>query len=387
MLGGRALFLIALTATLTCCLSLPASHAQTGGSGVATTNELYRQKINANTVTIIGGSMTGTYLRIADDIARGVGDGDNLRILPIRGGGTAKNVRDILYLRGIDMGMVRADVIETFRGKKHFENIQNRLHYISRLHFDEFHLISSNPNIKSIFDLQGKTVAFHGGGEVSGLLLLNSLGITIGKVVKATIFSAAAKTKTGEYHAMMRITGKSFGGVNRLLKIDPNLRLIPIPYHENLAKTPYAPTTLSHADYPQLIEKGKTIDTVAVSAVLGVFNWKPGTDRYRRIVKFVNAYFSKFDKIVSRKGRHKKWDDIDIYVDVKGWTRFPPAADWLRKQAELRKNAPRVSRRQLEQKFKRFLITSYGEGRTLPDGMSVDQLFSEFRKWLATRRE
>ena len=42
---------------------------------------------------------------MAQDIALTVSDGDNLRVLPVAGDGAMKNVRDVLLLRGVDLGI------------------------------------------------------------------------------------------------------------------------------------------------------------------------------------------------------------------------------------------------------------------------------------------
>ncbi len=342
-------------------------------------NSEFKAKINANTVTILGGSITGTYLRLIDDISRGIGDGDKLRILPIRGG-VVTNVRDILYLRGIDMGIIRADVIETYRGKKHYNDIKNRLSYISVLHAEEFHLMTSNPDIKSINDLKGKTVAFHNETYLSGQIVLNKLGIRIGKLVKTTMFAAAAKTRTGEYDAILRVTGKPFSGVSRLLKLDPNLRMIPIPYSTKLINTVYFPSKISPKDYPKLLPDGKEIETIAVHAILGVYNWKPKTDRYRRLTKFTNAFFSKYEKIVQRKGRHPKWGQINLAAKLNGWNRFGPAEKWLkssklrRVNRNLRVSGGAEGNGKLLEKFQQFLQ------KELPDA-EAKTLFSDFKRW------
>ena len=62
--------------------------------------------INANTVSIISGNITGTYLRYAADIASVLDDGDRMRVLPILGAGAVQNVTDIMFLKGVDMGLV-----------------------------------------------------------------------------------------------------------------------------------------------------------------------------------------------------------------------------------------------------------------------------------------
>jgi TRAP-type uncharacterized transport system substrate-binding protein len=71
-----------------------------------------RDKLNANTVTLISGTIGGTYVQFGADLASVLDNGDNLRVLPIVGRGSVQSVADILYLRGIDLGIVRADTLD-----------------------------------------------------------------------------------------------------------------------------------------------------------------------------------------------------------------------------------------------------------------------------------
>src|SRR5215211_8424675 len=64
--------------------------------------------INSGTIGVISGGADGTYIRIAADLAN-VLDSDTIRILPIIGRGSLQNLRDIMFLRGVDVGIVQMD--------------------------------------------------------------------------------------------------------------------------------------------------------------------------------------------------------------------------------------------------------------------------------------
>jgi len=51
-----------------------------------------RERKNAWTIGIAGGLMEGTYMRFADEIAKILDDGDNLRVLPMVSYGAAGNL-------------------------------------------------------------------------------------------------------------------------------------------------------------------------------------------------------------------------------------------------------------------------------------------------------
>jgi TRAP-type uncharacterized transport system substrate-binding protein len=68
--------------------------------------------LNANTVTLLTGTIGGTYAQFGADLASVLDDGGNLRVLPIIGRGSVQSVADVLFLKGVDLGIVRADTLD-----------------------------------------------------------------------------------------------------------------------------------------------------------------------------------------------------------------------------------------------------------------------------------
>ena len=64
-----------------------------------------KQALNANTVTLISGTIGGTYVQFGADLASVLDDGNKLRVLPIVGRGSVQSVADILFLQGVDLGI------------------------------------------------------------------------------------------------------------------------------------------------------------------------------------------------------------------------------------------------------------------------------------------
>ena len=58
-----------------------------------------KKALNANTVTLLTGTIGGTYVQFGADLASILDDGGNLRVLPIVGRGSVQSVADILFLR------------------------------------------------------------------------------------------------------------------------------------------------------------------------------------------------------------------------------------------------------------------------------------------------
>jgi hypothetical protein len=70
------------------------------------------------------------------------------------------------------------------------------------------------------------------------------------------------------------------------------------------------------------------VNTISVGTILACYNWPENTDRYRRIARFIDAFFSKIDEF-SKPPRHPKWQEVNLEASVPGWKRFPAAQRWL----------------------------------------------------------
>ena len=89
---------------------------------------------------------------------------------------------------------------------------------------------------------------------------------------------------------------------------------MPIPYDRRLQDL-YLPTTLTSDEYPNLLAPGETVDTLAASVMLVSFNWPEKSDHYRRMAKFVDAFFSKFNEF-HKPPRHPKWSEASLNIKI-----------------------------------------------------------------------
>ena len=75
------------------------------GSGLETARAAdiaaQRDLVNGGVVGVISGGVTGTYVRIAADLANALDDGYQLRVLPIIGKGSVRNIEDLLFSVGV----------------------------------------------------------------------------------------------------------------------------------------------------------------------------------------------------------------------------------------------------------------------------------------------
>ena len=272
---SRILLILALTSLFRTdaanAQAIPKS-IQQGGSDAT-----IKMRKNAWTVGLAGGLIDGTYMRFADELAKVLDDGDNLRVLPMVSYGAATNLDDLLYLRGIDLAVTQSDVFEYFRTERKTPNLQNRVHYILRLPIAEVHILAKT-DIRSLEDLRGRKVNFGpagSGSSLTGTIVFQRLGVQVDQVL-IDQQSALQKLQSGELAALVRVVGKP---VDFFARIPPNsgLHLISIPFTKTFADY-YSVGEFETKDYPSLVADGQTIDTIAVPTVLAVFNWPRGSE-------------------------------------------------------------------------------------------------------------
>jgi TRAP-type uncharacterized transport system substrate-binding protein len=291
--------------------------------------EALRQRQNNWTVGIAGGNMDGTYLRFADELGKVLDDGDELRVLPTISRGAAANLQDLLYLRGIDVAFTQSDVFEYFRTQRKTPNLETRVQYIIRLPVAELH-VTARADIRTLEDLRGQKVVFGPPGSsptLTGPIVFPRLGIPVEPVF--VDFSTGMKMlRSGEVAGLLGVVSKP---VDFWSKIPPNtgLHLLPVPYTKALADL-YVIGEFTSADYPNLIPPGERIDTIAVPSVLAVYNWPKNNDRYRRVERFVQYLFNRWDKL-TQPPFHPRWRDVNLAATVPGWTRYSVSEEMLQR--------------------------------------------------------
>jgi uncharacterized protein len=335
---------------------------------------------NENTVGVISGSPSSddTYLQMAYDLAEVLNDGSNLRILPIAGIGGPRNIRDVRNLKGIDVGLTQTSILNSFRrSNERMGQTENTIVYIAKLFNEEVHLVART-DITSLQQLRGRKVnldAKGSGTSYSMRDIFKTLGIEVEEVSMSQI-EALEKLRTGEIAATAVIAGKPVRSMSRLDPAD-GLHFVPLPYPGALIAD-YFPATLTHDDYPAVIPAGASVDTIAVGAVLIACNWpKSNWDRYHRVQRFVEAFFSKITDF-QKPPRHPKWREVNLAATLPGWTRFEVAQTWL----DANRAAPQaaVQRPQDQTATARAAATD-----PKPDPKNSAALYQEFLKWQQTR--
>jgi uncharacterized protein len=237
--------------------------------------------------------------------------------------------------------------------------------YIAKLFNNDLHIVARR-EIRSIYDLAGKKIFSERNlGYFSVRNLFNRLNITADVDSKTDDVGGLQKMLNGEADAWIVSAGKVAPIVRNIKNDDGVFHLVAVPYDEAIQDV-YLPSSLTNAEYPNLVDAGESVPTVAASTLLMVYNWPVDTERYARVAKFVDALFSKIDQL-QQPMRHPKWRETSIIATVPGLQRFKAAEDWLQKN-----------------QFEQF-VKQNGVGSSLYSPEQKALLYRQFQEWLKSR--
>jgi uncharacterized protein len=325
----------------------------------------------------------GISVRMAEDLARLLNDGSRRRILPVTGTGSLQNIMDLRLLRGIDLAIVQKDVLDYAKQRNLAPQIEAWISYITTLYNEEFHLIA-RPEVKSISDLANQKVSVDvngAGTSVTAARLFELLGIGVTST-NDDPEEGLEKLRRGEVAAVALVAGKPAPVFCDLIG-ENGLHFLSVP-SDAVVGAGYVTARLTAGDYPGLVPYNQPVDTVAVGTLLAVTEVQAGSERYRKIANFVDAFFGGLQSLV-QPGHHQKWREVSVRAELPGWRRFPAAALWLQHNPQI---AAAPNMESLKANFARFMDKRQqaNGGRPLSQH-EKDQLFDQFKSWAAQRPE
>lgn len=343
-----------------------------------------RQKANAGTVTVITGGVDGvsnTYQQLASDLASVLDVKSELRVLPIIGYGSLQNIEDMLYLKGIDVGMVHSDVMRHMEQRGILPGARNRLKYVTKLYDEQLHVLA-NTKYTDIRQLNGQTVIVGrpgSGNEMSALTLIRDLRLRV-KIIHVEFEEGVQQVRDGKAAAMVVVTRKPSSKL-RKVKVNSGLHFLPVPMNKRVLRT-YFPDPLTAEDYPNLVPPGKSVETARMAAVLAVYNWKDKSLRYANVTKFIRTFIGKLDQL-SQASRKDVWQKLDLAGEVKGWQQYEPAANIIRRAVASRQvAAPKLqSRIEKNSEFAAFvkLVQATSKKKYSPE--EILRLYLSYKDW------
>jgi TRAP-type uncharacterized transport system substrate-binding protein len=334
--------------------------------------------INAAAVMLAADHPDTSMMKIADDMSVVINDpGGAFRVVPVVGDGAAGNVRDVILLRNIDIGLTDLTALEHMRRSQDLSQFLAReIAHIVTLFPDKLSILART-NISGLKALNGKKVSVglkDSGSALHGEKIFAAFGVKP-QTVNLAPSDAAEALVNGEIDAFVCFCLASPGVYQRLM-FNANLHMLPIPFEGGLQRD-YLPATLTHEDFPSFISKGGSVETIAVTLALVTYNWDKSNPRYARVAKFVERLFNNIQKFQSAP-RHKGWQSVQISATAPGWPRFAAASEWQSSQRADAIQDMRVA-------FNEFL----GRWTTVSSDVKPSEqikLFEEFLEWRQTTR-
>ncbi len=291
------------------------------------TVEQAREAANQGVISMFAGTDGDTATQIAAELASVLDvDRQNVRLLVTNGGGMGRNLTDLLYLRGVDTALVRADLMSYAQSQDIYPPFDGAVNYITEMFPEEVHLLVRS-DIAELSDLTGKRINLGApgtGADVTASVILSELGVR----AEPTRFEARLaieKLTAGEIDGAFFVGG---GPMPLLRQIDrtSGLKLIAVPPVDYFDS--YLAAEIEGSAYPNLMRPDEVVPTIAVRTALLTYSWRPGSTRYQALGDMTNALF---DSLLTLQDGdyHAKWREVDPTATFSNWRRFQPAISWI----------------------------------------------------------
>ena len=268
-------------------------------------------------LTIATGPSDGTYIQIARDMQRvSQKDGVNLEILPTEG-----SFQNMVLLgdRKIDLAIAQIDALGFFAKvmKPQGVNVLETIRVILHLYPEEIQVLTNDPAITTVYQLQGKRVSFgpkDGGSALTGEVLLNAYGM---KVEKSYLDpkDALERLKRKQLDGMVFVAGAP---VPLFKDLGTGFRFISLPKDESLEQT-YDRKIFDRSLYSWATET----ETYSVASVL---MGRESNDKLyaANIQRLILSILSNQDQL--KASGHEKWKSSGINNPLR-YNGYGPAND------------------------------------------------------------
>jgi TRAP-type uncharacterized transport system substrate-binding protein len=330
-----------------------------------------RDRQNASTLIVATSHPTASYFAMAHAIASAIEKNDDLRLLPMSSGGGIETLRDLVFLRGVDLAIVPVNALAQAETTGSLgSGLPQRIAYIARLYNEEVHLLVGR-NTKVLADLSGKKIAVpqeDGSALFTARDLFARFSVDV-EIVRMPAAEALELVRAGDLAATLLMAGKPLPLLADMPK-DGSIRLLALPFVAAL-EDGYVPAAFRAEDYPMLIPDGLVVESVAVSAVLMAHSAKNAEGSSQRAAKFVPAFFDATSEHLLK--RYTKWE-VNLAATLPGWSRLPAAEEWLR-------STQRQQALSLQKNFEEFLRETQPPGSPPLPPAQRKKLFDEFVSW------
>ncbi len=228
-----------------------------------------------------------------------------------------------------DFAVVTLDTLVV--GVKYDPDWPKRLPLVARLAPETIEVVAPK-NVKSIDDLEGKTVSFGDPDSATGIsakLLFSRLGTTVNPAYEPLQEGLDALSR-GKRDAVVILGAKDAHALDGFGE-DGHFHLVAIPWSTALEQV-YAPARVASADRPNLVAANDSVETVAEPMALVALDVTPGSPRADALGRVTRVFFDNYDAFLNGD-RDAHWRDVNLAADPSGpiaeWRRLAAAQGWL----------------------------------------------------------
>ncbi len=294
---------------------------------------VYAYTTPSQTIGMVTGSKTGTYIAFGRDMAR-VAQKEGISITVLDSKGSIDNIKRITSKEKVGMAIVQSDVLGFLSRSKTADSqeISSKLRLVAPFYGEEVHILARK-NINSIYDLNGKRVVIGSEGSGSMITAVNmfsTLSIVPAQMFKIEPPQGVVAVLNGEVDAVIFVGGKPVKMFKNMegiadLKVGPNAGKLDqvhfLPIDDKRLLSEYKPASIKHEDYSFV---ASDIPTIAVTSVLITYDYKRKNDLYykdqcQNMAKLVTLIRSNL--IDLKANGHPKWKEVDLDAEIGGWKR------------------------------------------------------------------
>ncbi len=299
---------------------------------------------------LVTGEKGGTYYEFGQDIASVVSS--EVKVNNISTGGTIENLLGLVEDKYSGFIIVQDDVLNYIRVNKrnslklikkfkenatpdNLEALISNIKVVFPLYAEEVHvLVKKDGDIKKISDLNGKKINVGsklGGSRLTGAIILSIASVKAEKLHYDNK-EAIQKLLTGELDAVILVGGAPLKFLEEMDK-KTNLTLLSIQSKE--LDGYYYNSVIKASTYPWLENNVKTYATRSVLITTASTTSLTCAAKKRT----VEAILKGLKKL--KDYEHKKWEQVDPSLEVKGWSRekcvAPIIEKWSKEKAKMKK--------------------------------------------------
>ncbi|MGF1649740.1 MAG: hypothetical protein ACFCUN_04765 [Hyphomicrobiaceae bacterium] len=269
----------------------------------------------------VGRGQSGRDAQAMRELADAIGE-TGLQISILSGLGGIERARDLLYRPGVELAVLRSDLLAapSFAGEMPSAGL--RLRIVSHLYTDPIYLFARSP-IREVRELDGLRVGVvleDPDARLTAETLADLLGIRIdlvdiGKTL-ASSTSAGPQTSGGLPRAdAILLVGAQLLPFQSQIEAAGGYALLPI------AATPSLRRAFVPLEITGTAQLGGTVNGLGVAAMLATFNWSQRSDRFPRVQRFITSFYRSLTDLRSAHPR-SVWPEVDLSLIPPAWQRF-----------------------------------------------------------------